>query len=264
MPLLTVAATAALSLACCAPKQAQVMDFTFSTDSIHLTDSVVSDSVVSKVDIYVATPKESSKVYGAATQWIAGKLGATGKQAAMPMQTIVDEVGRERIERIRTNLEELKTEGFEAVPFTYLWNISPIYYTNDYVTYTDSAYRYVGGSHGASNFDAATFTLADGKRWGYDMFKTNKLEDLRRMVLDALAKQYFDKADASELGDELFDPIDKVKLPTCPPYLTADGVAFTYQEYEIAPYVAGMPNCVLSLFDVHNLLSDDFLQYVEQ
>lgn len=264
MPALTIAATVALSLMNCAPRQAQMMDFTFSTDSIHWTDSVVVDSAVSRVDIYVATPKESSMVYAAATQWIAGKLGAQTDLESMTMQAIVDKVGTARIDRIKSNLAEVKGEGFDPIDYAYTWQISPIYFTNHYVTYTDSAYRYDGGSHGVTKFDAATFTLADGKRWGYDMFKENKLDDLRRMVVDAIAKQYFGQSDADSLNGIVFDPVDKINLPGCAPYLVAGGVAFTYQEYEIAPYSAGMPTCVLSLFDVHNLLNEDFAEYVEQ
>ena len=32
-----------------------------------------------------------------------------------------------------------------------------------------------------------------------------------------------------------------IPLPKNPPYFTQDGLTFVYQQYEIAPYAAGMP-----------------------
>lgn len=264
MPFMAIAASAAISLVSCAPKQAKVMDFTFSTDSIHWADSVGAGAMASTVDIYVSTPKESSEVYQAANKWIASCLGATKHQDGMPMQKLVEAIGTQRIDSIKAAIDGLKKDGYDPMPYTYSWRISPIYFTNRYVTYTDSCYVYEGGAHGMSVFDAATFTLGDGKKWGYDMFRTDKMDDLRRMVVDAVAKQYFKKADAAAMAPDVLVPVDSIKLPKCPPYLTADGVAFTYQQYEIAPYSAGMPSCVLSLFDVHNFWSPDFAQYVSE
>jgi hypothetical protein len=39
---------------------------------------------------------------------------------------------------------------------------------------------------------------------------------------------------------------DYFPLPQAAPYFTADGVVFIYQQYEIACYAAGLPNCVIS------------------
>lgn len=265
MPVMAIAATAVVSLMSCQPKQEKVMDFDISTQQFQWSDSVVSGKMVSNVDIAVTVPKESSTVYESVEKWIAARLGAKGEQSKMPVRKLMETIGNEYIDSIKSNIESLKAGGYdEPMPYTYSWNVSPVHFTNKYVTYTDTAYAYEGGAHGMSVFDAATFTLADGKQWGYDMFAQDKMEDLRRMVVDAIAKQYFKVADASAMEKDILVPVGEVKLPACPPYVTADGVAFTYQQYEIAPYSAGMPTCVLSLFDVHNLLNPEFAQYVSE
>jgi len=265
MPVMAIAAAAAISLMGCRLKQEKAMDFDISTETFHWADSVVSGDMVSDVDISVTVPKESSAVYESVNKWIAGRLGAKPEQAEMPVRKIVETIGNECIDSIKANIESMKKHGYDdPMPYAYSWNISPVHFTNKYVTYTDTAYVYEGGAHGMSVFDAATFTLADGKQWGYDMFASGKKEDLRRMVVDAIAKQYFKTDDASAMANDLLVPVDQVKLPACAPYVTADGVAFTYQQYEIAPYSAGMPTCVLSLFDVHDLLNPDFAKYVSE
>lgn len=258
-----LAIVAAASLVGCQSKQGSEDAFTISTESYHWADSVANGKMVSNVEIFVTAPKESSNVYASATKWIADRLGAKAGQSEMTLQKLMEAVGRERIDSIKANIANLKAQGYEDfMPSEYTWRIAPVYFTDQYVTYTDTAYAYEGGAHGSTVFDAATFTLADGKQWGYDMFKSDKMDDLRGMVIDALAKQYFHVEDTAALAPKLIEAVDSVTLPSCPPYLTADGVAFTYQQYEIAPYSEGMPTCVLSLFDVHNFLSDDFAKYV--
>lgn len=258
-------ALAAISLVGCQSKQETSDAFNISTESFHWADSVANGKMVSKVEIYVTAPNESSKAYANATKWIAERLGATGGQAKMPMRKLMQTIGEEYIDTINTNIANLKAQGYEDfMPSEYTWRIAPVHFTNQYVTYTDTAYAYQGGAHGSTLFDAATFSLADGKQWGYDMFNANKMDDLRRMVIDALAKQYFKVSDSAEMAPMLLMPIDSLTLPSCPPYLTADGVAFTYQQYEIAPYSEGMPTCVLTMFDVHNLLNADFAKTISE
>ncbi|MCM1451180.1 MAG: RsiV family protein [Clostridium sp.] len=262
---LAFAALVSAAFAGCQPKQEKAESFNISTESFHWADSVPDGNMVSTVDIRVTAPDESSADYAAATKWIAARLGVDAAQANAPMQKLMQEVGSAHVDSIKENLARLHAAGYdEIMPSEYSWRIAPVYFTDQYVTYTDTAYAYEGGAHGITLFDAATFTLADGKHWGYDMFNPQKLDDLRLMVINALATQYFGVDNVDEMAPRLLESVESVTLPSCPPYLTADGVAFTYQQYEIAPYSEGMPSCVLSFFDVHNFLTPDFAKYISE
>ena len=46
-------------------------------------------------------------------------------------------------------------------------------------------------------------------------------------------------------------------LPATDPWLTKKGVSFIYQQYEIAPYAAGMPSFVLAYDDIRPYLTED-------
>lgn len=75
--------------------------------------------------------------------------------------------------------------------------------------------------------------IKDGLK-GY--FKVNSEEELYGCLF--IDKPSETNADAQ--GQEILFP-----LPSTPPFLTKDGIRVIYQQYEIAPYAAGMPSCVI-------------------
>lgn len=258
---MAIGVVAALA-SCTSKQQPAVMDFTFQTDSVHWSDSVMVGAMPSTVTIDVAAPAESSQAYQAITKWITTELNAPEKMRDMSMSKLVPEIGKMHLDSIRMELEEYAKKSHETpMPYEYDWHIAPLHFTNQFVTYADTCYQYSGGAHGSTVFSAASFTLADSKEWGYNMFAPSKIGDLKQMVVKALAKQYFEAATEEDFAQMLLVPVDSVPLPTCPPYITDKGIAFTYQQYEIAPYSAGMPWCVLSFFDVHNLISKEFAEH---
>ena len=55
----------------------------------------------------------------------------------------------------------------------------------------------------------------------------------------------------------LFDGVyDNFPLPYTEPWFTADGVKFVYSAYEIAPYIAGMPECTVPYKKVEKYFSE--------
>ena len=52
-------------------------------------------------------------------------------------------------------------------------------------------------------------------------------------------------------------------MPATSPYFTADGIVFTYQQYEIAPYAAGQPSFTLSYKDVASYLTKEAFEVAE-
>lgn len=139
--------------------------------------------------------------------------------------------------------------------------------TDKYVTYSIDGFTYSGGAHGMSGSSGVTFSKATAKMIGYQKDyneKNNTFTVLNQTlfngkvkskafndVLKAGLKEYFagvtdDGKKAltdAELKEMLMDEdVNKLPLPGAPPHFTKDGLAFIYQQYEIAAYCYGMPS----------------------
>lgn len=73
-------------------------------------------------------------------------------------------------------------------------------------------------------------------------------------------EQYFEVRTESELRDILLLNNEPFPFPQNPPYFEENGVCFLYQQYEIAPYAAGMPACVIPFETLRPYFTDDVLQ----
>ena len=104
-------------------------------------------------------------------------------------------------------------------------------------------------------FYGVTFDKEDGSRLGWELFADTT--QLAPIVKQHIAS-YFDETDPeSALEECLFDGVyDDFPLPYSDPWLEADGVRFVYSAYEIAPFVAGMPECTIPYKKVEKYLSD--------
>ena len=58
-------------------------------------------------------------------------------------------------------------------------------------------------------------------------------------------EQYFEVKTEKEFNDMLLVNNGTLSFPVNPPYFEEKGVCFLYQQYEIAPYAAGMPQCLI-------------------
>ena len=69
-------------------------------------------------------------------------------------------------------------------------------------------------------------------------------EDIQPLLRQGLVG-YFGDADAQINDSNLYEYLmlegDLIPLPSWQPYPCEDGLVFVYQQYEIAPYAAGMP-----------------------
>lgn len=108
-----------------------------------------------------------------------------------------------------------------------------------YVTYALGGYMYLGGAHGMPYIDRVTFRKTDGMLFSLELFKST--DGLNDMIKDALDEQYFGYSIDEEL---LVDPEEMLPMPDTQPWVENDTVHFIYQPYEIAPFAAGMPECV--------------------
>ena len=140
-------------------------------------------------------------------------------------------------------------------------SIRPIYEDDDFLTMDITGYNYMGGAHGSSYYQGVTFLKSDGHRVGFELLKDYDRRELQEYIKKCL-KKYFEisgpttdeegrtLSEDDQLRDCLFQNIDgqsvlqDIPLPDTPPFVTEEGIVLIYQQYEIAPYAAGMP-CAL-------------------
>ena len=144
-------------------------------------------------------------------------------------------------------------EEEEIKELTYSMNVSVVYEDDEYFTLEGIIYTYLGGAHGSTINVGQTFCKVSGKRIDWELLKGYTTKELRSEIKNGL-KGYFDipknAADSDEqlqnslmIDEESF--CNAFPLPECRPYLTNKGVCIRYQQYEIACYAAGMPECYL-------------------
>lgn len=122
-----------------------------------------------------------------------------------------------------------------------------------YVTYTSEGYEYSpGAAHGMPWQGGYTFERATGKRLQWDdIFTAQGKERLKSILCNAIAEQWYWQSGQT---DE-FKKRGTIELPGEPPLLTAGGVVFFYQAYEIGSYAEGMPKCTLPYSDLLPLMT---------
>ncbi len=130
--------------------------------------------------------------------------------------------------------------------------------TSTYLTYLMNAYYEVGGAHGSYTCYYLNISKLTHKpiEKAIDSSKTRALQNILKKGI----AQYF-----KECGEEDFDissiyeyldPIGEkgsnnlIPLPASTPYIENDSLCFVYQQYEIAPYAAGLVSFNVALKDI--------------
>lgn len=162
-------------------------------------------------------------------------------------------------------LEDEKEYGFTIhAPYEWQFTIDTLVQTSRYITFTARGYQYMGGAHGGViGRGAITFCKADGKpftRW----FKDESDPALHQLLLSGIAEYFSQDEDRTVAPDSLDNYLlvnsAEVQLPAESPRPTPDGLGFSYQQYEIAPYAAGMPNFILPYDRVKPYLTDEAIE----
>ena len=134
-----------------------------------------------------------------------------------------------------------------------------------FVTFLTTDYCFLGGAHGNETVIGATLSKDRGHLISQPV-DTNKVKELQPLLRKGLVK-YFSNQDSNinenNLTDFLFIDGNLIPMPATSPYFTADGIVFTYQQYEIAPYAAGQPSFTLSYKDVASYLTKEAFEVAE-
>lgn len=126
-----------------------------------------------------------------------------------------------------------------------------LYETDKFVTYEMKKYEDMGGAHGGTFISGMTFRKSDGRRVEWDLF-TKSMQDVIKKGL----KKYFEVNTDEELEKSLsLENTYLLPLPATPPVFTKEGVLFTYQQYEIAAYAAGLPSFIVPYNEAKSLMN---------
>ncbi len=138
--------------------------------------------------------------------------------------------------------------------------------TPNYVTYGTGSEVYLGGAHGSyfyqeTNISKRTFQPVSET---VDTTKVMAMQPLlRKGVIEYLKDCGVENAE-KDYKSHLFLPDDgHIPLPTCTPTLTAKGVSFGYQQYEIASYAVGLVSFTISYDDIKPYLTKEALELIK-
>lgn len=131
------------------------------------------------------------------------------------------------------------------------------YIDSKVITINDAGYWYAGGAHGMPSDFSTSFLISDGTMLTLDMLPS--ISVMRPYIVSSLEDQWgLSSSDWSDSG--LTDP-SEIEYPGSNPYVTADGLNFTYGAYEIGPYSLGMPTATIAADIARRLLTGKAAQF---
>ena len=163
----------------------------------------------------------------------------------------------ERVASIEENdglTEGQRKEILDEMPgWEYEFNLLKDRETDKYVVFLSQDYVYLGGAHGGvTGRGGLTFDKKDGLLVEKTVDPAS-LDAIQPLLRKGLTK-YFSDEDMEiaqeELDNYLFLETGVIPLPAWTPYPSEEGLVFTYQQYEIAAYAAGMPEFTVPYADI--------------
>lgn len=150
-------------------------------------------------------------------------------------------------------VEELKEEGCD---FSGDWTsefsseviVEKTFENDAFITLCCTRQGYLGGAHGYNYVVYNTFRKSDGHEMGWELLGDLSKGEIVRKIKTGLydyAGVQDDEAlmEALCMDREMF--YHEFPLPETAPFLSEEGVAAVYQQYEIGPYSIGMPSCLV-------------------
>lgn len=239
------------------------------SDSLGMGDSLAFETVEWKdsalvdpngkatVSYVCAVPVNGAKALAdSVMRWVGEQYGDSAYDGTSDLKTLMAKVGGKVIESDKKEIADLLAfrgdNGGYPTEYTTDVNVTVEYEDAEYLTMACRNYRYSGGAHGSTIMNHVTFSKQDGSRCGWNLLKDMDKKVVAEKIKAGL-KDYFEVKEPDSdkklrellLGVSETDYVESFPLPKSAPYLTSDGVAVLYQQYEIAPYAAGMPTCVI-------------------
>lgn len=183
-----------------------------------------------------------------------------------------DQASAKVIEHFQTDFNnQIETIEQFNTPFNAHFQIYPIYFTKDIVTYRLSAYCYTGGAHSMNTSYIRSYNLASGKCLGFDDIVAPQGREIVRQEIAAhmaysypiyenitTVDQYIDSLNVWLYHFDSNDNHQKITLenfPTGDVALVKEGLVSVYQMYELTPGSDGCPVVVIPYKDIKGCLT---------
>ena len=257
-----IIAAAALAVTACTGNKTEQK--AFATDSLSFENKTHTAIVTLKADYPTSGPDALTT---AVREYISEQLGGTYGGSLAAGDSVMDFYGKRHTARLDVIAKDLEGSATPTPSFTQ--TITAAAETPAYVTYTDCSESFLGGAHGITAQTGATFRKSDGRRFGWEMLRDTDTEDFRALLKEGLKEYFAAGADTTITDGQLAETlladggVDYLPLPKSAPYLTADGVAFVYQPYEIAPYTAGRPSFTVGFDKIRSYLTQTVIKMID-
>lgn len=252
---------AAIAIAACGGQATEGEQLAF--DSVKYENTANNIEVTIKADYPV---KGDGALANAIREYVSETLGGTYTGNLAAADSVMAYYGKAQADSMAQWMDNEPDDGPQLMMF---FEIKKVYENDNYVTLTTYNESYTGGAHGNYITEGVTFRKSDGRRFGYDMLCNTQSDGFHKLIKEGL-RQYFKQFEQpvetdSQLKEMLLtdDDINYLSLPDSQPYLTADGVVFTYQPYEIAPYAAGAPQFTVPFAKMKDYLTATAKKMVE-
>ena len=130
-----------------------------------------------------------------------------------------------------------------------------VFNDNYFATLSFLYYQYMGGAHGMFTTNYVVIDVKNGKKIKLnDIFDKTAITILEKKIIKK-AYNYTGFENPTSLKDAGY-LVNKIEV-TDNFSLTAEGITFVYQPYEIAPYSAGMPSFLFTWEEIKDLVKTD-------
>lgn len=235
------------------------------------------EALVASIRQYICEELASEPVMGEEKPKV--KLYDDGQEA---VQALVDTAYNE----LTASWKEAKNDGIpNDMTYSCYVKISKLEETDLYITYLSNHEGFQGGAHGYATASYQTFRKRDGLRIGYqtkfnreteqfekqnqNLFKDPQSPELAQLIKEGV-RSYFKDGEQDVATDEALkdmligvDDVNAIPLPSNAPSFTKQGLTFVYQQYEIAPYAAGIINFDLPLDKVRPYLTKEAAELIK-
>jgi len=221
-----------------------------------VADSVVEKTAVGDYKVCLEVPHSGNEQLDQAVVAFVSDVLDCGKMndAKALMRHIIDSV---KVEFDKSGKENsLVANGEMRLSWEALG--SKIYENDAMMTYEVKNDQFGGGPHGQFIQMAQTFRKSDGKPLGWDVINNWDSPEMNKLVVDGL-KKYFEMTSDDELREMLInvDDINHIQRPSSAPVFGPDGLTVRYQQYEIAPYVAGLPEFTIPYEKLKSMIAPE-------
>ena len=246
--------TSASMLACTKPAESQDTDTTEVTE-----EQIQSEESTEKEDSSSSAPEYAfSSVEAEGYDYFEGSvqcLEITDDNHS-ELKSAIDDYFSDIVENFNVGIEDMNEEakqqneemGEDEYEMKYSDNITVDIKRcdNKVLSFILNDYVYMGGAHGGGSFTGVSFDVETGKQIALDdLGDANSIRDTsKEYILNTIATSS-DEAKASLFDDDVInykDTIDELFSNGNQPefYLDTLGITFIFQQYDIAPYAAGM------------------------